>query len=170
MLLELIAAVSAAFAMAGIALLARKLSRQRLPAWIVLAAAGLGMIGYAIWSEYSWYPRSLASLPVGVQVLRDEPGPAGLRPWTLLVPVTLRFLAMDLREVAQNPDNPALRMVPVYGFARWRDPQDFVMVFDCANARQVVLQAGMAITPDGTLTGADWATGEADLLTVACGG
>lgn len=154
--------------MAGIALLARKLTRQRLPGWIVPAAAGLGMIGYAIWSEYSWYPRSLAGLPPGVQVLRDDPGPAGLRPWTLAVPVTLSFVALDLRAGAQHPANPALRMVPVYGFARWSPVEDFAMVFDCANRRQVVVQAGIEITPEGALTGADWGLGEPDLLAAAC--
>ncbi len=169
MVLEILAAVTAAFALAGIALGLRKLTRQRLPGWIVPAAAGLGMIGYAIWSEYSWYPRSLAGLPPGVQVLRAEAGPSGLRPWTLAVPVTLRFLALDLRASAQHPANPALRMVPMYGFARWQPAQDFAMVFDCAQGRQVILQDGMEITADGTLVGAEWAAGEQDLLAAACG-
>ena len=157
----------------GIALLARKLTGPRLPAWIVPAAAGLGMIGYAIWSEYSWYPRSLAGLPAGVQVLRAEASPSGLRPWTLAVPVTLRFLALDLRAAAQHPTNPALRMVPVYRFARWQPVQDMAMVFDCVGGAQVVLQQGMEITPDGTLVGATWVTpgaGEGDLLAAACAG
>lgn len=169
MVLEILAAVIAAFAMAGVALALRKLSRQRLPSWIVPTAAGLGMIGYAIWSEYSWYPRSLAELPPGVQVLRDEAGPSGLRPWTLAFPVTLSFVALDLRASTQHPADPALRMLPVYIFARWQPAQDVAMVFDCANDRQVVLQRGMEITSEGKLVGAEWAMGEADLLTSACG-
>jgi hypothetical protein len=172
-LLEILAAVTAAFAMAGFALLARMLTRQRLPTWIVPAAAGLGMIGYAIWSEYSWYPRSVAALPPGVAVLRAEASPSGLRPWTLVAPVTLRFVALDLRAGTQHPANAGLRMVPVYAFVRWQPVEDRAMVFDCAGGVQVVLQKGMEITPEGALVGATWVTPEAgqdDLLTAACQG
>lgn len=173
MVLEILAAVIAAFAMAGIGLLARKLTRQRLPGWIVPAAAGLGMIGYAIWSEYSWYPRNLANLPEGIAVLRAEAGPSGLRLWTLVAPVTLSFVAMDLRAGTQHPTNAGLRMVPVYAFSRWKPIEDLAMVFDCAAGGQVVLQDGMEITRDGVLTGAEWtrpATGMDDLLATACQG
>jgi hypothetical protein len=55
--LELIAAIVAAIASAGIALILRKLSRNRLPAWILPAAAALGLISYTAWSEYRWSGR-----------------------------------------------------------------------------------------------------------------
>ena len=56
MFLDLVATISAAFALAGVALILRSLSRKRLPGWIVPAAAGFGMLSFAIWNEYTWYP------------------------------------------------------------------------------------------------------------------
>lgn len=174
MALELFAAVTAAFALAGIALLLRKLTGQRLPKWIVPVAAGLGMVGYTIWSEYSWYPRSVAALPPGVTVVSVDAQPSGMRPWTMVAPVKLRFLAMDLRAGAQHPVNADLRLVRLFAFARWQPVRDTAMVFDCAQGAQVLLQPGIEITADGQLISADWVTpgtaDEAAMLATACNG
>ncbi|HLQ19552.1 MAG TPA: hypothetical protein VK146_11275 [Tabrizicola sp.] len=37
------------------------------------------------------------------------------------------------------------------------NPQNALMVFDCAGNRRVPVTEGMAIDANGTLTGADWA-------------
>jgi hypothetical protein len=78
---------------------------------------------------------------------------------------------MDLRKGALHPDNPALRMVPVYSFARWRPVDDGVMVFDCAAGRQVLLREGLSIGTDGALKGGDWVTPPAGdgFQAAACG-
>ncbi|MHB1371312.1 MAG: hypothetical protein ACYCW7_14085, partial [Pseudomonadaceae bacterium] len=60
---HLIAAVAAALAGAGIALVLRSLSGKRLPAWIIPVFAGLGMFGYTIYYEYTWFETSQARLP-----------------------------------------------------------------------------------------------------------
>ena len=67
MLFELIAAVVTGVALAGVAMLLRWLSRGLLPKWIVPTMAGLGMLGYSIWSEYSWFDRMNLALP-GIEV------------------------------------------------------------------------------------------------------
>lgn len=48
MVIDLAATVTAGFAMAGVALILRSLTGRRLPAWTVPAAAGLGMLGFAV--------------------------------------------------------------------------------------------------------------------------
>ncbi len=156
MALELIAAIVSALALAGIAHLARRLSAGRLPRWLVPVAAGVGLIGFTIWSEYAWYGRTAAGLPEGVPVVWVERDSNPLRPWSYLAPITLRFIALDRREMAQHPGNPALRLARIYQFARWRPVEDRMMVFDCAAGRQIGLTEGIEISPDGVLTGADW--------------
>ena len=68
MLLDLIATLAAAFGCAGLALAARLISRGRLPRWIVPMSAGLGMLLFSVWNEYTWFDRVTAQLPETVVV------------------------------------------------------------------------------------------------------
>lgn len=170
--LELLAAIVAAVACAGIALMLRKATRQRLPSWIVPAAAGLGLIGFTAWNEYSWFSRVSAALPDGVKVVWQDDAPQLLRPWTYVVPLTVRFLAMDTRNLAKHPGNADLVLTDVYAFARWRGVEQGVVVVDCAKASLVRLTTETKIDDAGVLTGGEWqpvAEGDAT-ATLACGG
>lgn len=168
MALELLAAIIAAVGMAGIAIAIRKLTRNRLPKWIVPAAAGLGMIGFAVLSEYGWYGRSAASLPEGVTVLRAEKGSSPMRPWTFFAPITLKFSALDGRAASVHPANENLRMARVFHFERWAPTRDSMLIVDCSEGRQVAVTAGVEIDTSGNLTGAEWQPGEADVLGPVC--
>jgi hypothetical protein len=93
-----------------------------------------------------------------------------LRPWTYLAPITTKFVAMDLTQLVQHPANPALKMAKLYNFARWQAVRDGLMVIDCAGGRQVLITAGVEITSEGALKGADWVMPGADdgFQTAAC--
>lgn len=92
---HLIAAIVAALAGAGIALLLRNLSRKRLPKWIVPAFAGLGMLGYTIHYEYTWFETKQARLPEGAVVVASEEGEMLWRPWTMMFPMPLGYTVLD---------------------------------------------------------------------------
>jgi hypothetical protein len=156
MALELIAAIVAAVALAGIAHLARRLSGYRLPRWLVPFAGGLGLIGFTVWSEYDWFNRVSAELPPGVEVVWTESGANPMRPWTYLAPMTTRFVALDRRDIARHPVKTELRLAHIYNFARWKPTEDAMMVFDCAANRQVLLTEAVTLDEDGTLRGSDW--------------
>jgi hypothetical protein len=160
--IELIAAIIAAFVLGGMAFGLRKMTKGALPKWTVPAAAGVGLLGFTLWSEYDWYARVSAELPPGMQVVWQEQKSSPARPWTYLVPLTTRFDAMDTANFAQHPANPALRMARIYSFARWQNVKDSMMVFDCAAHRQITVTAAIEITPEGTLKGGDWVTPAAD--------
>lgn len=154
--LELLAAIISAVTFGGMAHLVWRLTGRRLPRWIVPAAAALGLIGFTIWSEYSWFGRVSSKLPAGVEVVWSETRVNGLRPWTHLFPLTTRFIALDTREMAVHPGNAALRTAPIYEIERWTPPRDAMMVFDCAARRQLPLTAQVRIDDQGILSGADW--------------
>ena len=154
--LELIAAFVAAVACAGMTMVARKLSRGVLPVWITPAAAGLGMIAFAVWSEYDWFGRLSGELPEGVTIVWQDDAPSPLRPWTFVVPLTTAFTAMDTRKLAPHPDNGALVLAPVYAFARWEGVKEGFMVVDCAKRQSAILTETVRIDAAGLLTGADW--------------
>jgi hypothetical protein len=158
MALELFAAIIAAVALGGIVHLLRRLTGGRLPKWAVTAAAGVGLIGTTIYLEYDWFNRVSAELPEGVEVVWHAEEVMALRPWTLIAPITTKFVAMDKRQIVQHPNNDALRMAKLFNFARWRPVSDALMVFDCAGQKQILVTEGVTIGEDGILTGAEWAT------------
>ncbi|MFM7444907.1 MAG: hypothetical protein ACKO2N_13545, partial [Tabrizicola sp.] len=119
-------------------------------------AAGAGLIVTAIYMEYSWFGRVTAALPPEFVVANQEITASPLRPWTYVAPLVSRFTALDSSKLARHPERAGLIVAPVFGFARWENPQNALMVFDCAGNRRVPVTEGMAIDANGTLTGADW--------------
>lgn len=95
MIWHLIAAIVAALGGAGIALLLRTLTRKRLPKWIIPVFAGLGMLGYTIHYEYTWFDYKEARLPEGALVVSSEKGEMLWRPWTVKFPMPLAYTVLD---------------------------------------------------------------------------
>ncbi|NJM82885.1 MAG: hypothetical protein HC844_10645 [Tabrizicola sp.] len=156
MALELVAAIIAAITLGLIAWALRRHLGERMPKWSVPLAAGLGLIGFTVWSEYDWFGRVSGKLPPGIEVVwhADEAQP--LRPWTYLAPITTRFTAIDARQPVVHPTIASLRIVQLYNFARWRPVEDAMMAVDCAGDRRVMLVQGAEITAEGQLVGAEW--------------
>ncbi|MGP9798670.1 hypothetical protein ACT3UJ_15105 [Halomonas sp. 86] len=95
MIWHLIAAIFAALAAAGIGLILRNLSRNRLPKWIVPVFAGLGMLGYQIHVEYSWFEHKQQQLPESSVIVSSATGTEVWRPWTFVFPITTQFSVVD---------------------------------------------------------------------------
>ncbi|MBB3230268.1 hypothetical protein [Halomonas stenophila] len=129
MIWHLIAAAFAGLGAAGIGLLLRMLSRQRLPRWIVPVCAGLGMLGYQINHEYAWFEHKRAQLPASTRLVSTEQTPVLWRPWTYLVPLTSGFTVVDRDNLVRSRTNDQ----PLVEFILYR--------FEMANADRVQHQA-----------------------------
>ena len=92
MFFELIATITIGVGAAGVAMLARRLSGRRLPGWVTPVTAGAAMIGFVLWAEYSWYGRTVAALPDGVEVATANESRQVYRPWTYVAPLTDRLM------------------------------------------------------------------------------
>jgi len=170
MLFDLIAAITAAFFAGGLMLILRHLLRGKLPPWCVPAAAGLGMLSYAIWSEYSWSQRALGSLPEHFVLVSQQSTQAWYRPWTLLVPQVDRLIALDRAGQRRHPAQPGQVLSRVVLMARWQPTREFATVIDCAGGRRADLLDEVTFGEDGALQGAQWIAlepGDA-LLATAC--
>lgn len=177
MILELVAAVSAGLGLAGLALLLRVATRRRLPAWTVPAAAGLGMLAFAIWSESTWYGRTAGALPPGVVVARAVEDAAPWRPWTYVWPIVTRFSAVDTRARRTNAARPGEVLTSVILVARWAPLRTLPVLFDCGASRMAAL-SGEDLLPSGDDDeagdepgdGPDWVALPAsdEALSVAC--
>jgi hypothetical protein len=127
-----------------------------IPGWATPTLAGVGLIVTAIYMEYTWFDRVTRALPPAFVVANPETTTSPLRPWTFVVPLVTRFTAIDGSKLARHPVRDDLIVAPVFGFARWQNPQNALMVFDCAANRRVPVTEGMEIDTNGTLTGAEW--------------
>lgn len=142
---ELIATIFAGIGGAGIALLIRKLTRQMAPKWLVPAFAGMAMLGFQIQGEYDWYDHQTSLLPSGVVVVKAVEEKAPWRPWSYAFPQTLRFMAADVRNAAQNKIDPNLILVDLYFFERRSVARRVPQIVDCERgARTNFIQSATA--------------------------
>lgn len=156
MILELIGAFIVAIGAGGLAHFLARLAKGRLPGWIVPAAAGAGMLGYAIYMEYSWAGRILAQLPPEATVVSMNETTAWFRPWTYVWPLTNRMTVVDHRFDRRNPDFPGLVITNVVLLGRWEPGRPVPVVVDCNAGARADLRDTVVIAEDGTFEGADW--------------
>jgi len=156
MFLELIATFVLGVGVAGIALIIVKITRGRLPSWVVPASAGLAMIGFSIWSEYSWFARTAGDLPDPVVVAWTNRESAPWKPWTYALPQTTRFVAVDTGTIRTNDALPGQRMVDLYLMGRWAPGRQVRVVLDCHGARRADLIENVAMDETGAVDPAAW--------------
>lgn len=156
MFVELIATIFAGIACAGVAMLLNQLTGKRLPRWITPIAAGAGMIGMTISNEYTWFGRTTADLPEGLEIAMTVEEQSWLRPWTQVWPYTKRFVAVDTATARTNDAFPDQKLADLYFFGRWSPVNLAPMLFDCADARAALLIDGAEFNADGSIANADW--------------
>ena len=156
MFFELIATIFSGLAAAGIVLVLRSLVGGRLPRWLTPVAAGLAMIGFAIWNEYTWFERTAAALPPEMEIVAQNDSRALWRPWTYVVPFTDRFAALDRASVRWNDAAPDQRMADLFFWGRWAPVNQITVVYDCDGARRAALVEGIEMDGDGRVTEAAW--------------
>ncbi|WP_120635196.1 hypothetical protein [Ruegeria sp. EL01] len=171
MFLELIGTVFAGIAFAGVVMALNKFSGGRLPRWAAPVAAGVGMIGVTVASEYSWYNRQLENLPEELAIIQEVESRAFYRPWTYAVPFVDRFAAIDTVSVRTNDQVPDQRLVDLYFFGRWAPVSKMPVAVNCAENRRANLADGAEFADDGRLLNADWFTaGSRDpIIEATCG-
>ena len=154
--LDLIVTIIAGIAVAGCAMLLRRMTGGRLPGWTVPAAAGLGMLSYAIWAEYSWYDRITEKFPDTVEVVAERADPTMWRPWPYLVPFVSGFIAVDKAAVRRHPEAADMRLTEVMIFDRMTQGSKVPALIDCAGPRRADIADGATFRPDGTVEDASW--------------
>lgn len=153
---ELIATVFAGLGAAGIALVIRALSARRAPRWLIPAFAGLGMLGFQIYSEYTWFEHQTSLLPEGVKVVRVVEETALWRPWSYVVPQRVRFMAINLEETTTNRQNPNLVLTNVYLFERRLSARRKPQVLHCTQHARADFSPELQTPEPGDPLGPQW--------------
>ncbi|SFR97078.1 hypothetical protein [Yoonia litorea] len=156
MFVELIATIFAGIACAGLVMFLNMLTGKRLPKWLTPIAAGAGMIAMTISNEYTWFSRTSAELPEGMEIAMTVEEQSWLRPWTQIVPYTKRFVAVDTGTARTNDSAPDQKLADLYFFGRWSPVNQAPMLFDCAGNRSALLIDGAEFDAIGNVADANW--------------
>jgi hypothetical protein len=175
MLIDFLATIAAGIGVACLVFVANHLgfwlTGRKLGKWVLPAGIGLGMLGYAIWNEYTWYPRVRAALPEGMVVAVAPEERAVYRPWSYLRPSVSRFIAVDRGPATRSADDPQIFAANALVMQRWMPAHRIPQAFDCARRARADLIDGAVLNPDGTLTGTTWTAAADDpLVAAACDG
>ncbi|GGD68794.1 hypothetical protein [Lacimicrobium alkaliphilum] len=167
---EFIATITAGLGAAGIALGVRWLSRNRAPKWLIPVFAGLGMLGFQVQAEYTWYPHQVSLLPAGIEVVKQVKEQSWYRPWSYLWPQTLRFMAVDKQNAAANHQYPGVMLVDLYFFQRRATARRVTQVIDCRNRTRAGFHDALDIPLPGQTPDSDWVilSDNDPLLTTLC--
>lgn len=141
MIWNLVATVFAGLGMAGVALILRMMSRNKLPKWLIPVFAGAGMLACQIYIEYSALDLIKSRLPEGTVVVETETESMVWRPWTYLVPLKTAFTALDVKNLDRRELDTGEQVVRfmLYRFEKRHvtqaHPQGYLL--NCAN-REVI--------------------------------
>ena len=172
MIWELVGTLMVAVTAGGIAHFLVRTARGRLPAWLVPATAGIAMLGFVIYMEYSWAGRFVAQLPDEATVASRNATTAWFRPWTYVVPLTNRMTVIDHRFDRTNAQFPGIVITRLVLVGRWDPARPVPVVFDCTQGRRADLRDTVTFGDDGAIEGASWWHLPEDdpLLSAVCAG
>ncbi len=170
MFFELIGTIAAGAAAALLVWALNRTLKGRLPKWLIPVAAGAAMIAATVSSEYSWYDRSVATMPQGMVVAQTVEETAFYRPWTYAWPFTSRYVAVDRQSTRTHPDQPDQRIVDLVFYGRWTRTAKVPVLFDCAENRRADVVDGISFGDDGAVMDAQWVRLDATdpVLRTAC--
>jgi hypothetical protein len=152
-------------------MLGYRLAGRRAPRWVLPASAGMAMLGFQVWSDYTWFRRTAAALPAPLTVAAAPTGATPMQPWTYLLPRVERFVAIDPGAIRWNERAPGLRLAELFLVARYMPTLSAMQLFDCTTSRRADAPRGLALDTEGRPAGVEWVPLEAGdpLLRAVCG-
>lgn len=130
--------------------------RVKPPGYAYPLAVAAGMLGYAIYDEYSWYSRVANTLPPRYEVVRSYATSMPYQPWTYLAPRIYKFDALDLGEARRNPANDRLVLVRLLRVTRNTSSADVSLFVDCGANRFAELTDKTTFDAEGLPTNPVW--------------
>lgn len=107
---NLVATVFAGLGAAGIAMGIRAVTAKKAPKWLIPVFAGLGMMGYQVYIEYTWFDHMQSRLPDQATVISTQEEQAFWRPWSFLVPQITSFTVLDKSSIVRDrPQSDVVR-------------------------------------------------------------
>lgn len=167
----LVTVVFAGLAGAGIGLVLRSLTRQRLPKGIIPVCAGLTMIAATVSLEYGWERGVRATMAEDLVIVSTREQQAWYQPWTLARPWVRGFIGFSPAETVETAPGSGILAVQLRIQERWQPQIIRPALVDCTGARWTDLIATTEFTQTGQPIDAVWReTGTDDpIVSAVCG-
>ena len=156
MIITILGAAVLAIAVAGAILLGFRLAGRKPPPGTLPLAAGVALIAFFVWNDYTWYRRTSAQLPDHIQVARTYPSSHMLQPWTYLVPHIARFSAVDTGSLKRNDSAPGYVLARIFLAERYVPTIEAWQIYDCNGGRSADVGKDTEFGDDGLPAGATW--------------
>ncbi len=137
--------------------LLRKLSKNRLPKWLIPICAGCGMFGYLAYYDYAWYDFKRSQLPAGSVVVAEYREADFFRPWSYIAPSVNSFDVVDGQYREYHQERDKIVEYIVYRFIK--DPSERMVqlpqVLNCTRRERITRQPGAAPGPVESVNSTD---------------
>lgn len=149
---HLIAVFISGFSMGGLAYLARKLSRNRLPVWLVPVAAGLSMMGYLAVYDYTWYGYKTEQVKMvegedRVMFFGEKRETSFFKPWSVIKPAINSFIIFDGKFKLNEQGGETIAEYYQYEF--FKDPierqQVYLVLLNCSTLERATIPQGKTV-------------------------
>ncbi len=139
---EIIATAMVGVLVTGV-ILSIRLFYKKLPKWVIPAGAGLGMLIYQVYAEYSWAEHMMSRLPKETVVVASVPKTAWYRPWSYVKPQVLQFVALDKTSIVPVLNQADTKQATLYFFERREAAAPLGITVDCTDADSLAFDAAM---------------------------
>lgn len=120
----------------------RKITRQKIPKWLIPVAASLGMFGYLAYYDYTWYEFKIGQMPENSMVLKEYRESDFFKPWSYLYPAVNRFDLFDGAFSVREQEGSKIVEYIAYSFVK--DPVERIDVqthiLHCKTRERVILE------------------------------
>jgi hypothetical protein len=152
----LVSVFIAGFAGAGIGLLLRNITRNRLPKGVIPICAGVAMIATTVGQEYGWFDGVRSTMAQDLVVISTREQQAWYQPWTFVRPWVRGFISYSPSETVETAPGSGLLVVQLRLQERWQPQFVRPALVDCANLRWSDITPDMNFDENGRPEGATW--------------
>lgn len=169
--MSLAVAVALIVALAAGIFIAIRFRGRRRKRLLAVIAAGAFLCGFAfLWNDYSWFERSIGTLPPEADIVDTRNYSGRERPWTLFKPRVERFAAVDDATIERDGAHPGFAIADVFFVQRNQPTLRARQIFDCRSLRRADM-TNEAVFENGDFRGVVWVSLEEDdpVFVKACG-
>lgn len=154
---HLIATFAVGLGVAGLILGLSRLLGRKPPRYLAPLLAGVSMLVFAVWKEYTWDSRIEEGLPDHVVVVKRISASVAWAPWTHLLPRPERLVAINTAETRPHAEHPGHFMVQRVLIGRGLEAAVIVhQLYDCPGRRAAEITPATLFRPDGLPEQATW--------------
>lgn len=118
-----------------------RLSKGRLPKWIIPLGAAAGMFIYLAYYDYQWFDFKKSQLPADSFIYGEQRQQDFFKPWSYIAPAVSQFSVFDGQIKEQNHEGA--RIVEYQEYRFFKDPTERMQVYqhvlNCRQQERVVI-------------------------------